>query len=121
MQITKKLLNDFKKDFQEAVKGLEEKYGVTIEMQGATYSSDHFSAPIKVQEKGLEIRNWNEYAPKWGLDINYLHKTFNYKKSNYKVMGVTANPYVKYSIRVLRDDGKEYYFTPDALREVTWL
>ena len=48
MVITDKELDAFRRDFAETVKGLQEKYDVTISLGSITYNDDRFSARITV-------------------------------------------------------------------------
>ena len=48
MEINKNTLTEFRRDFKEAVAGLEEKYGVTISLGSISYSENDFTSKLTV-------------------------------------------------------------------------
>ena len=51
MKINKETLNNFRSDFTNAVKELEKKYDVVIELGNIHYSATKFSSKIEVKNK----------------------------------------------------------------------
>lgn len=49
MEINQTTLSQFREDFQEAVKKLEEKYGVVIEAGRITYEASRFQFKVEVK------------------------------------------------------------------------
>ena len=48
--INTQMIKNFRADFAEAVKDLEKKYGVVIELKNINYASDNFEAKLQVTE-----------------------------------------------------------------------
>ncbi len=48
MIVTPEFLDEFRKDFDEAVEGLREKYDISINLGSITYELERFSATLSV-------------------------------------------------------------------------
>ena len=69
--INAQMLDNFRGDFAQAVKSLEQKYGIIIELGRITYGSDHFRASIECKEGSdkdeAEERNFKKRCKYYGL------------------------------------------------------
>lgn len=100
----KKLLTDFRKDFQLAVKELEEKYGFEIQLGNITYSPDETSFEgkvhaLKVEEgkTGEQVKFEKECA-KHGFKPTDYKKEYIVDNTKYLLVGfkpkATVNKYI---------------------------
>lgn len=112
MLITKETLNIFKKDVEQALKKIENDYGVKITAGGATYSDDNFSFTLQVDNvtsSGVKVKTQKALnSLSWFRNI--YGKTFIEGRHKFKVIDYEYGK--KYSVICTRDDGKEYGFHP---------
>ena len=118
MIINNNTLDEFKRDVEEALRGVAAKYGVTIKGGGATYSSDSFSLPLKVANVGVDgIKTETKKAIDtidWFRDI--YNKRFRDGRHTYKVIGYNWGK--KYPIECLRDDDKIFNYMPTIVNSM---
>ena len=76
-KIDDEMLDEFEKDFQEAVAPLEDKYEMKIKLNNITYADDSFKARLvcekwKTPEEETIAQNklWNDWAAYLGLPEN---------------------------------------------------
>lgn len=123
MIINTKTLDDFRRDFDEAVKLLKEKYQVQISMKSISYDNDNFSFRVEVRNGGSEDEVKKSYFNKFCRD--YLMTpddldtlTFEHKGKNYVVSGLSTK---NTKFKILAKDvtaGKEYGFVFEAIPEL---
>ena len=94
MEMNRATLQEFRKDFQEHVKGLEEKYGVTIQMGNITYGETdfHFKTEVKNKVSSEEAErqqkdDFDRYCRLYGFDSSDYRKQFQYGNSTYEFIG----------------------------------
>ena len=118
--INKQMIQDFRKDFTEAVKDLEKKYGVVIELGNIQYAADNFEAKLQVTEgedqydvnRKAFIRNCGAY----GLNQEDFDRRFTYKNKEYVIIGINPNKR-KYPIACkCLTDNITYNFPIDLLK-----
>lgn len=116
MKIDKANLQSFRRDFKNAVKDLEAKYGIQIELQGITYDSDSFKATMRadnLSENGIPagtqfaIDNYPDFKKA------YL-KSFVDGRHTFKVVGYQHGK--TYPIECVRDDGKSFSYKWEILK-----
>jgi len=110
MLITKESLNNFRKDVEAALKEVANKYGVNIDAGGASYSNDHFSLTLRVNnvnssgikaqtQRALDNLTWFK---------NIYGKSFIEGRHRFKVVDYEYGK--KYPVICIRDDGKDFAF-----------
>ena len=116
MKIDNANLQSFRKDFKNAVKDLEAKYGVRIALQKITYDANSFKATMQVDnlsENGIPT------GTQFAID-NYPYFKKAYLKSfvdgrhTYKVVGYQHGK--TYPIECVRDDGKSFSYKWEILK-----
>lgn len=120
MEITKTTLTAFRVDFADAVKELENKYGVAIQMKKIGYSSDDFSAKIEVKNKDSQGEiidsTFATYASLFGLDPSWQGKSFiGGTGKTLKVIGLNTRR-SKNPVELQGADGKTYKCSADYLK-----
>lgn len=106
--ITKPMLKEFRKDFQEAVKQVEDKYGLEITLANITFDENYFSGRIKAQVNGAETPQEKDYKvmetlrglPPLGTKIDINGKEFEISGYNYRAR--------KNKILIKNNQGKTY-------------
>jgi len=116
--IDKQMLDDFRKDFQDAMQALEQKYGVVIELGRISYSATSFDAKLEVKEgESKEAVNESEfkmYCRMYDLEPTDYDRRFTYQGDDYIVVGIRPSKR-KYPIACQQvQDGRTYGF-PAAL------
>lgn len=113
-------LTSFRKDFAEAVKGLEKKYGVKLELHNISYSDIEFHTKLsatKIGETGEKKVNTADFS--WLKD--YLGFKGNLGDSYTDRRGITYTVYnldpkkPKYAVLVKGSDGKNYKASVDMV------
>ena len=110
MKIDKANLQPFRRDFKDAVKGLEAKYGVRIDLQGITYDAQFFKATMRVDnlsENGIPAETQFAIDNYPDFKKAYL-KSFVDGRHTYKVVGYQHDK--TYPVECVRDDGLTYYY-----------
>lgn len=110
MKINKETLPEFRKDFKEAVKALEEKYCITLQLGGITYSENQFTAkltavngtdPDDVQRHAFDDNVWK--FSHLGLEKGMYNRIFlGIDGKKYAIQGFMTNakkyPLIIYSV-----------------------
>ena len=115
MEINKETLAEFRLAFADTVSALEEKYGIEISLGNITFDYNTFHATLNAQKKGLTNAQWNWHAADYGLKPEDLGKTFFYNRKRYTITGIKRGN--KYPITTMREDGKEFSFTAEAVKQ----
>lgn len=120
MKIDNANLQSFRKDFKNAVKDLEAKYGVRIDLQGITYNADSFKATMQVDnlsENGIPTET--QFALDNYPDFkNAYLKSFVDGRHTYKVVGYKHDK--TYPVECIRDDGKPFSYKWGILKSATF-
>ena len=74
MEFNKETLNQFRGDFNSAIKSLQEKYGITIQMNSIRYDDNGFQSKLTVVNSDSVDEN-SKVNPKWKTD--FLRNTYS--------------------------------------------
>lgn len=92
MKIDKQMLEQFRKDFQEAVKGLESKYGMVISLGRITYGYDEFVGKLEAKsgddKDEVMKREFEQNCASVGLDPEDYGQVFTQQGKEYKIIGL---------------------------------
>lgn len=122
MQINKETLKDFRDDFMETVKPLEEKYGVKIGMGGITYSNDSFHFKVNAQNMSSILspkEQFETFVPVLaylGITNEMFEQTFEGLDHKQYVF-VALKPSARKNCCIVKriENGKQYCCPPDFL------
>ena len=123
--ITAQMIQDFRKDFAQAVKGLEQKYGVIIELNKVKYASSYFEGKILVSEgedkDDVRQQEFNRYCGLFGLKPEDFDRritiTDRGTTEDYIIIGIKINKR-KYPITLQKvSDGAEWNFTAYSVKK----
>ena len=115
MNFTEASVKNFRSDFNDMVKALEKKYGVTVDLGTIRYSGTEFSASIKVekvdnesQEKiWLRERNMSAFQHPIVMKIIYGKEYKGADGYMYKVTGFNSRR-PKYCLEIERNGKKAF-------------
>lgn len=115
MNINKASLKVFRQDFQDAVKDLEEKHGISIDLGNIAFNDDSFRSKIEVTNvdpSGNKVDqgaiDFEKYANRYGLTADHLNKEFSFDGTRYILVGLKPRNR-KYPFIVKRvSDGAAY-------------
>ena len=123
--IDKEMLRNFRKDFAEAVKDLEQQYGLVIELGKITYDVDSFEGKITAKEgdskEDINQAEWNKHCGTYGLRPEDFDKRITLTDrgvtQDYIITGIRPNKR-KYPICLKRvSDGTNWGWTPGPVRD----
>lgn len=127
MVVTPEFLDDFRKDFNEAVETLRQKYDISIVLGSITYTNERFSAKLSVNmtRDPEDIARANFDAEAWKFDDIGIQDGM-YKRifvgqngRRYAITGLKPRSY-KTPIRMVDvEDGKSYRAHRGFIREWT--
>ena len=118
--IDKQLLADFRKDFEEKMKDLEQKYGLVISLGGIRYSPDSFEAKLECKEGDskdeVNEQDFKKYCHMYGLSYDDYDRRFAYQGDDYIIVGVRPSKR-KYPICCTQvSSGETYGFTAETVK-----
>lgn len=122
MRFDNNSIDNFRKDFDEAVKNLEVKYGVKIELGHITYDYCSFTSKLKVQDNSLgDEAAFRRYCSGYGLQPDDYKRVVVLDGKEYEILGFDLNG-KKYPIKTRKlSNDKIVYWTQDyvanALRD----
>ena len=115
----------FRKDAEEALKGVAEKYGLEIKTGNIKYDSNEFTCQLKCAKAGKDaklekFREGLKYMKLYGFDFKEedLGKVIELPVGKVKTAKFTITglkPGNKYNVEVKRENGSEYGFTASAV------
>ncbi len=117
--ITKDELKMFRKDFSEAVKGLEKKYGVKLELHNISYTDIEFHTKLSATKVGESGEKQVDTS-----DFSWMKELLGFKGNlgdSYTQRGVTYTIYnldpkkPKYAVLLKGSDGKSYKAPVDSV------
>lgn len=129
MAITNPMLNEFRKDFEKAMKDLEAKYNISVKLGNISHNSASFSAKISasaLSEDGVKVLNAKQ---QWYVRNNLLPVFKNLADTDTmgaKIVTVTGQVGIitdidtskkKYPI-IAVINGKSYKLAPDQIRSI---
>jgi hypothetical protein len=92
MEITKKLLMEFREDFKTAVADLEAKYGCAISLGSISYRPTNFTGKIEVVtsdgDTSAEEAMFNTYCDRFGLKPHHYQCVFKLRGNDYRLTGI---------------------------------
>ena len=120
MQITRQMLKDLRPEIEDALKGVSEKYGITLKLGNGHFgglTGDYKLLLTTTGENGEtpESRDFALYASRFGMDESWLGKTFRLGANTYTIKGILPKR-TKYPILVIRSDGVKKIMTEVAVR-----
>lgn len=129
MEMNERTLREFRQDFQQAVKSLEEKYGVVITAKGITYSDNefHFKTEVVNGSSKDDVRKtqFEQSCKKYFLEKEDFMREFEVRGVTYQIVGIQPSKR-KHPI-MIKDvrSGKEYCCGTDFIpfakeRESEW-
>lgn len=119
MEINQNTLRQFREDYQQTVKTLEEKYGVVIQTRGITYSDNefHFTTEVVNGKNKDDVRKtqFEHYCQRYSLKKEDFMRNFEVRGVTYQIVGIQPNKR-KHPI-MIKDvkTGKEYCCGTDFL------
>lgn len=121
MKITNQNLNAFRRSFEIAMKALEEKYDVNIEMGNIRYSADSFRSKIevtnKVAGKSAEEVEFGKWCGMFGLKESDLGRQFTSNGRVFTLTGIKPSRR-KYPISGVGQRGGRYKFTESVVKNL---
>lgn len=120
--IDKQMLADFRKDFEDTVKALEQKYGLVISLGSIRYAPDSFEAKIECKEgesrEDVNEKEFRIYCATYGLKPEDYDRRFVFQGKHYIIVGVRPSKR-KYPIcGQCVEDGKTYGFTAELVKRL---
>lgn len=118
--VDRQLLADFRKDFEETMKSLEQKYGLVISLGSIRYSPDSFEAKLECKEgesrEDVNEQEFKKYCATYGLSPEDFDRRFAYQGDDYIVIGIRPSKR-KYPICCQRvSSSVTYGFTADLVK-----
>ena len=123
--IDKPMLLNFRKDFAEAVKTLEAKYGIVIELGNIKFGYDHFEGKITAKEgndkEDINQKDFNQYCRLYGLEPEDFDRrvtlTDSHGTHDYIITGINPKNR-RYPICLKRaDNNSSWKWTAEAVRK----
>lgn len=95
MKINKTTLDNFREDFKEAVKSLEEKYGVVVKLSKICYDEDSFSGKIEVSNGSdvdeVEKKKFEKDCWAFHLMKEDYGRTISFDGQTLKIVGLDSS------------------------------
>jgi len=118
--IDKAMLQNFRQDFAEAVKDLESKYGLVIELGNIKYSATSFEAKMSCKEgeskDDVNAQEFKKYCHMYGLNEDDYDRRFTFKGEDYVIIGIRPSKRTYPIICQQVSTGQSYSFTPDTVK-----
>lgn len=120
MEINTTTIANFRADFKNAVKPLEEKYGVIIEPRGVTYDNSHFYFKVEVQngtnKEDINKEIFEKNCERFGLEKDDFGKVFKSSTGEeYQIIGLKPNKRKNVVLVKKLSNGEEYICSPEAI------
>ena len=119
------VLNALRSEMNEALKGIADKYGITIDAGKATYGHGYATYKIDlaiIKEDGTamtrEATAFKMYANILGIKAEDLGREFESHGKRYKLTGYNTKKRKYPFVAECLTDGKEYGFTESFIRKV---
>jgi hypothetical protein len=120
MEMNSKTLDNFRADFNEAMKELEKKYGVSVDLGNMRYTNDFFRSKIEVTNIGqngedAEKAKFCMFCGKYGFSIDDYKKEFEHQGITFQLIGFDTRKRKRPCICKDLGSNREYVFTPETL------
>ena len=116
--INRQTVRDFQKDVLEALKDVETKYGVVIDLPNLQFSAEAIYAKLVAKEgedkADVNQQEWNQYCKYFGLDKEDFDRMFTWKTRKYVIVGVRPSKR-KYPIACRCVENGETYNFPISI------
>ena len=101
----------FRKDFNEAIEKVAEKYGVTLKAGNISYDENTFTMKVMAERSDIDVQKAQfeenlKYMGYYGFTAEDYKAKFIYANKRYTMIGF--KPGNKYDVIAARDDGKQY-------------
>lgn len=123
--IDRQMLKNFRADFAEAVKDLEQKYGLVIDLGNIKFGYDHFEGKISCKEgdskEDVNFAEFKKYCSMYGLKPEDFDRritlTDRGTTQDYVITGIRPSKR-KYPICLRKvSDGTNWGWTPGPVRD----
>jgi hypothetical protein len=119
-QISIEFLKNFRAEFKDAVKELEEKHGIVINLGSISYDSSHFTSKLEVRLDSVSpnqkyIDTFKLLYKMYGLDEDMLNKSFMANGTTLKFVGLDSKKR-NYPCICEGSNGKSYKMSTDQLQ-----
>jgi hypothetical protein len=123
IMLTNKQFDSFRKETEQAMQQIAEKYGVNIHCGKIKYSDIKFDLTItaskkEVNGKSVEQIEFEKVATLYGFVPNDFGKSFTWKGNTYRIVGIKTRA-SKMPIICECTDGKRYKFAEDVKKLIT--
>jgi len=120
MEFTKNEFQAFRKDFDQALLPVAEKYSLTIKAGSISYQDDTFSMKVecaKTDAGNLEQKEFEKYCLLYELSPDDYMREFVFNGERYTLAGLAVSS-PKYPCICLNiGNGKRYKLTEDAVKK----
>lgn len=96
------------KDIVKAVQSVGKKYGVEFKPHGGTIGGNDSVFKFRAEIIGSAEKEYRNNAKRYGLPEDGIGRKFTDRGRTYTIVGFKFG---KYSVKTVRDDGKEFGFT----------
>lgn len=119
-QINIEFLKNFRQDFKDAVKELEEKHGIVIHLGNISYNTNSFTSKIEVRLDSVSpnqkyIDTFKLLYKMYGLDEDMLNKSFMANGTSLKFVGLDSKKR-NYPCICEGNNGKSYKLSVEQLK-----
>lgn len=121
-KITRDFLKNFRVEFKDAVKSLEDKYGISIQVDNISFTDSSFSMKTKValvkdgedSELAVNREVFKRHCFRFGLSESSFGKVFTFRDQAYIIVGLSPKSRT-YPILGKSRSGKVYKFPLDVV------
>ena len=130
--ITKDTMSNFRIDFQDAMKALEEKYNMKISLGNISYSDAEFRSkvtgisndPVAQEHKDARVSpQLNLMATQLGIsyNTNFIGSMYKVQGKTFKIQGYSSKSYKYPIVALCNEDGKTYKLSWNAIQTATFI
>ena len=123
MDINKKTIGDFRKDFKDAVASIETQYGVAIDFGRISFNTTQFSGKVTVENVGelsagqnVEQAKFGNNARRFGFTAEDYNKTVTINRKAHRFYGFKINARKNFCLIREVVSGKEYVTDAETIR-----
>jgi len=123
MAITKAQLQTIRQDIAAALKSVEAKHSINLDLGNIGYTANEFHGKLTgstVSASGVDEAKeakWKQYAPRFGLATNLFGKQFTQKGKKFTITEISPRS-SKYPVIVEDAAGNGYKFTASAINSL---
>lgn len=101
MEFTNEQFKQFREDMKVAYKEIGEKYNLTLEMHGITYTDCEFNFKTVAKKDGSEKVMFEKYCKSYGFEPSDFERTFTAGNEKYQLVGFKPRSSVN-NCRIIR-------------------